>query len=116
MEGFMSQGSNNGLAAVLCHLGAAFATCIPLCNIVVPLVFLALYKDDAFVHGQAKEALNFQISVLIWAVVGFVLCFVLVGFVVLFMLAIWAIVMPIIAAIKSGGGDAYRYPLTLRLV
>lgn len=89
-----------------------------------PLVIWLIKKDTLpFVGDQAKEALNFNITVLIavvlLSVVGTVLLVILVGF-LLYLLAglvglAW-LVLTIVATIKAGNGEAYRYPLTLRLV
>ncbi len=100
--------------AVICHLLSLVATSL-LLNIVVPVVIMCI-SDSPFVKGQAKEALNFQISVIIWALISFVLCFVFVGVPMLIVLAIAAIVLPILAAVSVSSGTAYRYPLTFRFV
>lgn len=100
--------------AVICHLASLLATSI-LCNIFVPLVIM-LISDSQFVRGQAKEALNFQISVVFWALVSVVLCLILVGIPMLIAVGILALILPIIAAVTAGGGTAYRYPLTFRII
>lgn len=87
------------------------------------VVWLVKRETMPFVDDQAREALNFNITVAIamvvlW-VVGTVLLVVIVGF--LFYLAAFALgiawlVLTVIAAIKANEGVAYRYPLTVRLV
>ena len=64
---------------------------------------------------SAKESLNFQISVILWALVSWLLCLIVIGIPMLIAVAIAAIVLPIIAAVKVSDGISYRYPLTLRL-
>ena len=82
-----------------------------------PLVIWLIKKDTMpFVDDQAKEALNFNITVAIAAIVGWILCFILIGFLVLAVLAIGWLVFVIIATIKANEGTTYRYPFTLRLV
>lgn len=88
-----------------------------------PLIIWAVKKDTMpFVADQAKEALNFNISVGIVLFVlfllgigtlgiGFILTAPLMGIV-----GIAALVFIIIAAIKANEGVAYRYPFTLRLI
>lgn len=100
--------------AVICHLVSLVATSL-LLNLVVPIVIMCI-TESAFVKHQAKEVLNFQISVVLWAIISFVLCFVVVGIPMLIILAIAAIILPICAAISASSGTAYRYPLTFRLV
>ena len=82
-----------------------------------PLVIWLMKKDSmAFVADQAKEALNFNITVAIAGLVCVVLLFILVGFVLLPLLGIAWVVFTIIAAIKANEGELYRYPFTLRLI
>ena len=82
-----------------------------------PLIIWLVKKDTMpFVDDQAKEALNFNITVAIAAVICGVLMFVLIGFVLLPVLGIAWLVFTIIAAIKANEGVAYRYPFTLRLI
>lgn len=104
--------------AMICHLVSLLATTL-LCNIFVPIVIMVI-SDSAFVKDQAREALNFQISVVFWALISVAVCFTVVGIVVgmamLVVLGIAAFILPIVAAVKSGAGTAYRYPLTFRIV
>ena len=92
--------------------------------VVGPLVIWLIKKDTMpFVDDQGKEALNFNISVLIavaalW-IVGTILLFILIGFLFYFaalLLGIAWLVFAIIGAIKASNGEAYRYPFILRLV
>ena len=69
-----------------------------------------------FVAEQAKESLNFQITIFLLGLVFLVLAFVLIGFVLLWILGIVNLVLVIIAAIQVSDGKPYRYPFCLRLV
>ncbi|KJU81247.1 orotate phosphoribosyltransferase, partial [Ectopseudomonas oleovorans] len=70
-------------------------------------------KDlDPFVDAQGKEALNFQISVALAAVVCFILMVVVIGFPLLMLLGLAALVLTIIAGIKANEGQPYRYPFS----
>jgi hypothetical protein len=80
------------------------------------LVFLIKGKDSRFVRAHSLEALNFQISIIIYAVVSTVLILVLIGFVLLFAVAVIGIIFPILAAVKASKGEYYTYPLTIRLL
>ena len=53
---------------------------------------------------------------LIYNLVAGILCLVLIGFVLLAILHILNVVFVIVAALKAGEGEMYRYPLTIRLV
>jgi uncharacterized Tic20 family protein len=70
----------------------------------------------SFVDDQAKEALNFNISMTIYMAVAGVLIFVLIGIPIMIVLAITWLMLVIMAAVKANEGTAYRYPITLRLV
>jgi uncharacterized Tic20 family protein len=69
-----------------------------------------------FAAAQAKESLNFQITVWLLGLVFVVLAFLLIGFVFLWILGVANLVLVIIAAIRVSDGVPYRYPFCLRLV
>jgi uncharacterized Tic20 family protein len=72
--------------------------------------------DAGFVNDQAKEALNFQITLAIVYVVGVVLSVILIG--IFINLAAWiaCLVFSIIGGMKANEGVEYRYPFALRLI
>ncbi len=85
--------------------------------IIGPLfVWLIKRDEDAYVEDHAREALNFQLSILIYGVVSAILILAIIGIVLLLAVGVFALVMAIVAAVKAANGEAYRYPLTLRLV
>ena len=86
---------------------------------IVPLIIWLVNKDQAdkgFINDQAKEALNFQITLLFVYVVGIVLSIILIG--ALINMAAWVacVVLSIIAGIRAQKGEAYRYPFAIRLI
>lgn len=86
---------------------------------VVPVLIMWLIKKDqsAFVNDHGKEALNFQISLLIYAIVGGILLAVCgVGVLVLIGVYVLGIVGMIQGAIAAGKSRYYRYPACLRLI
>jgi uncharacterized Tic20 family protein len=96
----------------LSHLSALLGV-----GFVLPLVvYLAMRKESEYVATNAREALNFHISVLIYAVCCIPLVFIMVGVPLLLVLGLGSLVLAIIATIKASDGQCYRYPLTLRLV
>ena len=103
---------------VACHLSALAGFLVPgFGHILGPLIVWLIKRGDASeIDAHGKEALNFQISMLIYNLVAGVLCLVLIGFVLLAVLHILNAVFVIIAALKAGEGQMYRYPLTLRLI
>jgi uncharacterized Tic20 family protein len=103
---------------MLAHLSALAGLVIPLIgNVLGPLlVTIARSDQSAFVAAHAKEALNFNISVTLAALLCTLLMLVFVGFLLGSALFIAWLVMTLIAAIKASEGAAYRYPFSLRLV
>lgn len=99
------------------HLSQLSGLFIPLCNLIVPLVLWQMKKDewpDIDAHG--KQVINWQISLFIYAIIGYILVFVLVGFLVLLLLGIAFLAFAIIGAIKAQDGQLWKYPLTIRFL
>lgn len=103
---------------MLAHLSALAGLVVPLVGIVLGplLVWLARRDDSEFVASHVKEALNFNISVLLGALACMLLMLVFVGFLLGTALFIAWLVMMLIAAIRASEGHSYRYPFSLRLV
>jgi hypothetical protein len=84
-----------------------------------PLVIWLINKDKTdkgWLIGQAKEALNFQITVVIAMIIAIVLMFVLIGMLLVPLIAIGNLVLCIMAGMKANSGEDYRYPVALRLI
>jgi uncharacterized protein len=98
--------------STITHLAGTVFSFIP------ALIVWLLKKDDsAYVASQAKEALNFQITVAIAMFVsGSVLTWLLIGFAIMPIVWLANIVFCIIAAISTSKGEDYRYPIALRLI
>jgi uncharacterized Tic20 family protein len=102
---------------MLAHLSAFSGFLVPLGGVIGPLVVWLIKRDQsAFVADQGKEALNFNISVLLAAIVCGVLVLIFIGILLGVALFIFWLTMTIIAGIKASEGVRYRYPITLRLV
>lgn len=102
---------NDKNIAVLTHLGGIFFNVFP------GLIVWLLKKDDnAFIGEQAREALNFQITVLLGYVVAWILAWILVGFLLLPVIYVANLVLCIVAAVNVSKGMAFRYPFSLRLI
>jgi uncharacterized Tic20 family protein len=103
---------NAKIWSVLSHLSGFLGV-----GFILPLViYLAMRKESAYVAQNAREALNFHISVLIYAICCIPLVFIIVGIPMLLALGGASLVLAIIAAVKASDGECYHYPLTLRLV
>ena len=103
--------------ALFAHLSALIGYIIPFGSIIGPLVIWQIKKNEMpFVDDQGKEALNFQITVAIIAIVCLVLILILIGILLLWALAIANLVFIIIAALAANNGQAYRYPFAFRFI
>ena len=97
-------------SAVIAHISGLFTILGPL------LVYFLKRDESAYVEDQASEALNFQITVALAAVVFAVLSAVVIGIPFLLATVVLAVVMPIRASLAAGRGERFRYPLTYRFV
>jgi uncharacterized Tic20 family protein len=104
--------------AMFCHLASLAGLVVPVVGCIIgPLIVWQIKKEEfSFVDEQGKEAVNFQISMLIYGIVAGLLCFVCVGFVLAPAVAIFDLVFMLIAAVKANNGEHYRYPLTIRFI
>lgn len=102
---------------LIAHLSSLAGYFIPFGNVIGPLVVWIVKKDEsAFIADQSKEAMNFQITVMLAIMVCIPLMFVCIGIPMAIAVGIADLVFTIIAAIKANDGVMYRYPMTLRLI
>jgi uncharacterized protein len=102
--------------ALASHVGVFVAAWVALGFLAPLIVMLVKGNESAFVRRHAVESLNFQISLLIYLAISFVLAFVLVGFLLMAVVGVFALVVIILATIRAANGEDYRYPLCIRLV
>jgi len=106
---------NEKIWSILSHLSALVS--LVGVGLLLPLiVYLAMKGDSAYVADNAKEALNFHLSVFLYTLCCIPLIFVLIGIPLLVAIGLATLVLSIVAAIKASEGGCYRYPLTIRLV
>ena len=113
------QNKDERLWGMLCHLIAlsGFLIPIPLITIIAPLIIWLIKKDDMpFVDDQGKEAVNFQLTMLLAMIVSAILIFVVIGIFLMGAVLIFQLVMIIIASIKAHEGIHYRYPFAIRFI
>lgn len=94
-----------------------------LLNVLVPLAGMLWKREGAtFLADHSREQLNFQISLMLYVVIAGLLALLTLGLGLLVIIPIGivvgiiAIVVMIRAALAASRGEAYRFPLTLRLV
>ena len=99
------------------HLSSLSGLIIPFGNIIGPLIVWQVKKDSLpFAADQGKEALNFNITIAIAAIISGLLTLVLIGFLLLPLVGLAWLIFTIIGAMKANSGEAYRYPFALRLI
>ena len=97
--------------AIGAHLGPLVLGLIP------PLVIWLVFKDrSAFLDRTGKEALNMQISYLVYGLVAGFSIILLIGLVLLPLVMLAWLILMIVATVRVAGFEDYRYPLIFRLV
>ena len=82
-----------------------------------PLIIWLLKKDQSpFVEDQGKEALNFQLTLLIGWIIAGASTAICIGFVLMPAVLVCAIIFGIMGAMATNKGEAYRYPLNIRFI
>jgi uncharacterized protein len=132
------------ICGMWCHLAALAGFAIPFGSIFGPLVVWLTQKDEhSFINDQGKESLNFQISMVIYAILLFLVYLIanlfilrsllysnilaatggIMIIIIIYLLALLAltgwsfsVIMTIVAAVKAYKGQFYRYPFNLRFL
>ncbi|QDS90795.1 hypothetical protein EC9_50120 [Rosistilla ulvae] len=115
---------NANTIAMACHLcGLLGYLANGLGSIFGPLIVWILKKDEMpFVDAHGKEALNFNISVMLYGIALVVVTFLTFGFGMFLTvplglgLVVFHVYFAIRAALAANEGEMYRYPFTLRLL
>lgn len=96
------------------HLSLFAGHIVPFGGIIAPIVIWQTQKGSMpEIDAHGKNAANWIISSIIYALICIPLCFILIGFALLFVLVVLNVVFPIIAAIKANQGEVWKYPLTI---
>ena len=98
------------MLAMFCHLGGIIG------GFILPLVIWLIKKDESkYIDYHGKEALNFQITMLIaHLVAGTLACFTF-GLTTIAVLVI-SIVFCVMASMAANNGEYYRYPMCIRFI
>ncbi|HKL24091.1 MAG TPA: DUF4870 domain-containing protein [Candidatus Nanoarchaeia archaeon] len=75
------------------------------------IIFLSTEDKEGKKH--AKNALNWQFSLIIYFIVGVLLAFVYIGFFIVLVLGILNVIFCIIAAVRASEGIFWKYPLSI---
>ncbi len=103
--------------AMLCHLAAFAGYFFPFGGILGPLICWLSKKDESqWVNFNGKQALNFQLSILLYMVLAVPLCFIIVGIPILIFLGFLEVICIVIASVKASKGEEFRYPLNIPFI
>ena len=103
--------------AMWAHISTFSNALVPLGNFIGPIVIWQLKKHESeFVADQAKEALNFQITILIYALISILCIFIFIGVFMIIGLVFFSLIVVIVAGVKANNGEYYRYPMCIRLI
>ncbi|MGI8957214.1 MAG: DUF4870 domain-containing protein [Chthoniobacterales bacterium] len=110
--------SNARTWSVLCHASALLGVFLHFPgHLLGPLIVWLMKRGDSpEIDAHGKEALNFQISMLLYTLISGVFCLILIGFVFIAVLWVLNAVFVIIASIQASEGRFYRYPMTIRFI
>lgn len=96
--------------AMLCHL-------LGLLGFLAPLVIWLSERDKhKFVDEHGREAMNYQVSLMIYVLVAVALCFVRVGLYVLWVVIAVHTLLVVIGTAKAARGRPWRYPIAIRFL
>jgi uncharacterized Tic20 family protein len=101
------------------RMWAIFAQIGPvLLSFIAPLVIWLVFKDRSrFVDQEAKESLNFQITLIFVHIGAFILTLITAGLgSIVYLAFIAALVFMILGAVENNKGAPYRYPVNIRLI
>jgi uncharacterized Tic20 family protein len=96
---------------------ASFAHLGGILGFLPALIIWLVFKDrGAFTSAEAKEALNFQITIVIAYIIANILVFLVIGAILLPIIFILSLIFSILGFTKAKGGTSYRYPFAIRLI
>ncbi|HAX93186.1 MAG TPA: DUF4870 domain-containing protein [Bacteroidales bacterium] len=103
--------------AMLCHLSTFAGYFFPFGGILGPLICWLSRKDESqWVDFNGKQALNFQLSILLYMVLAIPLVFIIVGIPILVFLGFLEVICVVIASVKASKGEEFRYPLSIPFI
>jgi uncharacterized Tic20 family protein len=81
------------------------------------LIIWLVFKDRGrFTDSEAKEALNFQITLAMAEFIGWITAFLLIGLLIIPAVYVVRLIFSILGFLKTKDGISYRYPFALRLI
>lgn len=105
-----SSNQDDRTMSMIAHLGGGIG------GFLVPLIVWLIKKEQSkFIEQEGKEALNFQLNILVYQLIALIPSACLFGVPTL-AIYVYGLVMGIIAGLKANKGEPYRYPATIRVI
>lgn len=96
--------------AMLCHI-------LGVVGFLAPLVIWLSEKDKhKFVYDHGQAAMNYQVSLMIYFAISWLLCVILIGFVLIWVLTIVHVVLIVMGALKASRGEHWQYPIAIHFL
>lgn len=103
--------------AMFCHLSAFAGFFFPFGGIIGPLICWLTKRDESvWVNVNGRNALNFQLSMLLYMVLAIPLCFIIIGIPIVMLLGTIKVICVIIASVQAAKGQLFRYPLVIPFI
>ncbi|RKZ44056.1 MAG: hypothetical protein DRQ48_03580 [Gammaproteobacteria bacterium] len=103
--------------AMYIQLSAFAGYIIPLGSVIVPVILWMIWRDkDPYIDEMGREATNFQLSMILYYIISFVLCFIIIGFFLITAAFIFHIAFIITGSMQASRGVSYRYPMIIRFI
>jgi len=103
--------------AMYIQLSAFTGYFIPLGSIIAPVILWLIWREkDPYIDEMGREAVNFQLTMLLYYIICTALFIFLIGLVLIFAAMIFHITFIIVGAVQTSRGASYRYPMIIRFI
>lgn len=102
--------------ASVAHAGTVLCACAGMGALVPVMVLILKGRESRYIRDHATESVNFQLSVLLYALVCVILMLVQLGGLLLLVLVVLAAAAVVTAAVQAARGRDFRYPLIFRII
>lgn len=103
--------------AMFLHLSFFAGYAVPIFGLLAPVVIWQVKKDELpLIDRHGKNMVNWLISLVIYTIVGVLLCFIVIGVPFLILLGVLSVVFPIVAGIKANNGKVWKYPMSIQFL
>jgi uncharacterized protein len=104
--------------AMFCHLSGFAGFFFPVGGGIIAtfIIWLSKREESSWIDENGKASLNFQLSILLYTILAFPLCFIIIGIPIIGILWILKFVFLAIVSVKAGKGERQKYPITIPFI